>query len=74
MESCRHPTLVLARVEVKRRCRRCHLSLSTAELADSFCPECFEENGERNYDFEEVENESEGKPQYFCEDCGAEVG
>ena len=74
MESCRHTTLVLAKVEVKRRCCKCHLSLSTEELGDSFCPECFESSGRRNYDFEDIEDASVGEPRYFCEDCGAAVG
>ena len=74
MEFCRHTTLVLAPVQPKLRCRTCHLSLSTEELGDSFCPECFEANGQRNYDFEDVEDESSGRPTYFCEDCGSQVG
>ena len=74
MESCRHATLVLVRAEVKRRCRHCQLVLSTEELGDSFCPECFEEQGQRNYDFENVKDAAKGKTLYFCEDCGAGVG
>lgn len=71
--SCRHTTFVLARPEVKRRCRACHLVLSAEELGDSYCPECYEARGERSYDFEDVPDESGGKARYFCESCGASV-
>lgn len=74
MALCRHNTLVLSAIEVKRRCRECHLVLSAEELADSFCPECFEDSGRRNYDFEDVEDGSGRKAGYVCEDCGAAVG
>ena len=71
---CRHLTLVLVQSERKRRCQQCQLVLSAAELGDSFCPECFEERGLRNYDFEEVAEDPKGKPRYFCEDCGVGIG
>ena len=73
MESCRHLRLVLVRAEVKRRCRQCQLVLSIEELGDSFCPECYEEKGQRNYDFENVKDATEGKALYLCEDCGAGI-
>lgn len=73
MGGCRHGTLVLAPVEVKRRCRECHLVLSAEELGESYCPECFEASGRRNYDFEEVVDGSKREAGYFCEDCGAAV-
>lgn len=74
MERCRHTTFVLARVETKKRCRTCHLVLSTDELGDSYCPECFEARGERCYDFEDVVDGAKEEARYFCESCGASVG
>ncbi len=74
MEPCKHTTLTLVQADTKQRCRECHLVLSKEELGDSYCPECFEASDRRNYDFEEVDDGSEGKARYFCEDCGAEVG
>ena len=73
MESCRHLSLVLVRAEVKRRCQRCQLVLSAEELGDSFCPECYEEKGQRNYAFENVKDTREGKALYLCEDCGVGI-
>ena len=74
VESCSHLTLVLVQPESKCRCRHCQLVLSAEELGESFCPECFEERGLRNYDFEKVAAQAEGRPLYVCEDCGVGIG
>ena len=74
MDSCRHATLVLVPVEMKRRCCRCHLTVSHEELAGSYCPECFEESGRRYYDFDDVEAGGDSTSPYVCEDCGVGVG
>lgn len=74
MSACTHRTLVLLESTAKKRCRHCHLTLSTDELGDGCCPECLETQGERRYDFEDVhEPEGEG-PRYVCEECGSTIG
>ena len=55
--------------ENRLRCRRCHLTIKADELDGGFCPECFEGDGRKNYDFEEIETEK--TVRYRCEDCGA---
>ena len=72
MSSCPHNNLLLLpQAPRKRRCRHCHLTIRADELGDSFCPECFEKDGERRYDFEEIAKPETHKAQYRCEDCGA---
>jgi hypothetical protein len=67
---CRHQHLVLIPPEKGRlRCRHCHLTITADELAGSYCPECFEAEGEKHYDFEEVPAGQE-KTRYQCEQCG----
>jgi hypothetical protein len=71
MTSCTHNTLVLL-PEMKSRlqCRRCHLTITSAELGDSFCPECYEMHSEKRYDFDEMVAEEPGRARYRCEECG----
>ncbi|MDD5723531.1 MAG: hypothetical protein PHY29_07295 [Syntrophales bacterium] len=71
MTSCRHPNLVLL-PEKKNvlRCRHCHLAIDADELSRGCCPECFEENGRRHYDFDAIEAADKGKIRYRCEQCG----
>ncbi len=72
MNSCRHLNLVLlAERKNVLRCRHCHLTINADELSERYCPECFQVKGRRNYDFDEVKREDEGKIRYRCEDCGA---
>jgi hypothetical protein len=33
---------LLAPQDQKRHCRHCHLTINMEELADGFCPECYE--------------------------------
>jgi protein-arginine kinase activator protein McsA len=71
MTSCTHKNLVLMPVSKKRvRCKRCHLTIGSDELGESFCPECFDARGEKLYDFEEVVEAKTGPTRYRCEDCG----
>ena len=53
------------------RCRHCHLTIKAEELANGFCPECFEAEGKKRDDFEEVPMSDKGRVRYRCEDCMA---
>lgn len=71
MNSCSHAHLVqLPEPEKRLRCRHCHLTLTSGELKQGFCPECFEMSGDKRYDFETVAAEKPVITQYKCEDCG----
>ena len=70
MTSCHHSTLELLPKQKNRlRCRHCHLTINAAELGDSYCPECFEENGEKRYEFEEIETGNRKTARYRCLEC-----
>lgn len=72
MAICTHQKLVLlAPQEKKVRCRNCHLTINEEELADGFCPECYEVHGVRRSDFEPVETNDDEDVRYSCETCGA---
>jgi len=71
MTSCKHLTLVLLPGKKNMlRCRHCHLTISADELRGGYCPECFETQGRKRYDFDEIEVEDQGKARYRCEQCG----
>ena len=71
MTSCRHLTLVqLPEKKNMLRCRHCHLTINADELRGGYCPECFEIDGRKRYDFDEIEAEDKGKVRYRCEQCG----
>jgi Zn finger protein HypA/HybF involved in hydrogenase expression len=71
MTSCTHNTLVLLPEKKSRlQCRHCHLTITSAELGDSFCPECYEIHDEKRYDFDEMGAEESGPVRYRCEECG----
>jgi len=46
------------------------LTLKTDELEDGYCPECFEAQGKKHYDFEEVKSPENAKTIYRCDGCG----
>ena len=74
MPRCRHHNLVLiAPNNNKMRCRGCHLTIDEEELADGYCPECYEGYGVKRRDFETLEPEYDGKTRYSCEECGGLV-
>jgi predicted RNA-binding Zn-ribbon protein involved in translation (DUF1610 family) len=74
MTTCNHTALELLPVRKRTmRCRHCHLTIDGEELANSYCPECFERSGERRYEFEELEAMNDGVATYRCEQCGAIV-
>ncbi len=52
------------------RCRHCHLTIKADELGGGYCPECYEINGKKQSDFEEVAAEETTRVRYRCEDCG----
>lgn len=70
MADCKHEALVLLNKDNKLRCRHCHLTISEDELETDYCPECFEENGIRRYDFEPYEAGDATNIHYACEKCG----
>jgi predicted RNA-binding Zn-ribbon protein involved in translation (DUF1610 family) len=71
MNSCNHRHLELLPQPGKRlRCRHCHLTITPEELTDGYCPECFETQGIKRYDFEEVVSPEKKKVRYRCESCG----
>lgn len=71
MNECTHRNLLLLTPPKDRiRCRHCHLTIKRDELERRWCPECYEADGIKRTDFEEVsEAESKGVA-YRCEDCG----
>lgn len=71
MTSCLHTMLeLLPAAKSRLRCRRCHLTLDRDELTDRYCPECFDHDGARCYEFEELPEPENGAARYRCEDCG----
>ena len=74
MTECLHKQLTLLKKEKSRlRCRHCHLNMSEQELGEGHCPECYEVDGIRRYEFVTVENADAGKVTYRCEDCGISI-
>jgi len=72
MSSCTHKTLVLLReVGGKLRCRRCHLVISPQELNGGFCPECYEADRRKCFEFDAVPPPEGDVARYRCESCGA---
>jgi predicted RNA-binding Zn-ribbon protein involved in translation (DUF1610 family) len=71
MSLCKHKTLVLLSGENnKLRCRSCHLTISIDELGGGYCPECYEVNRVKCYDFEELISKDDEGASYRCEECG----
>ena len=71
-EDCNHTEIVLIETNENRlRCKRCHLTIKTEELEDRHCPECYERDGSRRDDFEEVQSEQSSKARYCCAQCRA---
>ena len=71
MPRCNHQSLVLLIPQDKKlRCRHCDLTIDEQELADGYCPECYEVYGVKRRDFEQLEPQDNGKARYKCEECG----
>ncbi len=70
MSSCKHTNLMLLTENKDRlRCVHCHLTIKAEEIGGSFCPECYESQGKKRYEFEEVKGDE--SVRYRCEECGA---
>ena len=71
MSYCKHQNLVLIVPQDKKlRCRCCHLTIDEKEVADKYCPECYETHGLKRFDFDRLEIEDDGRASYKCEKCG----
>ncbi len=71
MSSCKHTILeLLTDKKNVLRCRHCHLTIKADELGGGYCPECYEINGSKRFDFEEVTAKETKRVRYRCEDCG----
>ncbi len=71
MTSCNHTTLeLLPQTKNKLRCRHCHLTLNVDELGDGYCPECFDVDGRKRYEFEEMAPAEREVARYRCSECG----
>ena len=74
MSDCPHKNLVLIKERSdKVRCKTCHLTITSEELGENYCPECYEATGKRRYDFEKVALNPSAVSQYRCEDCGITI-
>ncbi len=72
MDACSHSNIVVVMEGLQRlRCRHCHLTLKPDELVHGYCPECYETDGRKRDDFEEIPDTGGNTPSYRCEDCGA---
>jgi hypothetical protein len=74
MEPCNHSTLVLL-IEKKNRlrCKRCHLTIKDDDLENRYCPECYEDHGIKQYDFEKIDADSPQTIYYRCEKCNITI-
>ncbi len=71
MPSCTHLNLVMLPPPKDRlRCQHCHLSIQADELTSRYCPECYDRDQKKRYDFEEVASVESDVVQYRCEECG----
>jgi hypothetical protein len=74
MDSCTHKNLVLLpEKKEKLRCNHCHLTIDAGEVGSGYCPECFEAEGQKRYDFQPVISESVSFVRYRCEECGIQI-
>lgn len=72
MSQCNHEQIVVITESAKRlRCRHCHLTIKEEDLTDGTCPECYETEGRRHTDFEEVFTNDAAEIRYRCEICNA---
>ncbi len=71
MTDCKHDVLVLLPQKSGRlRCLHCHLTIKADELGDGYCPECFDTQGKRHFDFEEIKSSGKETTVYRCDECG----
>lgn len=75
MNPCTHTNLVqLPKSKKKLKCRHCQLIINDDELNNGCCPECYENTGDKWYDFDEIPDDASSHTQYRCEDCGIIIG
>ena len=75
MPPCKHQKMVLLSPQNKKlRCRHCHLTIDEEELKNDYCPECYDVDGMKRCDFDNLRPADEGKTRYSCEECGAIAG
>lgn len=71
MNECRHQNVtVIVEDENRLRCRHCHLTIKASEMTTGYCPECFETDGKKRDDFDEMVSIGRTSTHYRCEDCG----
>jgi len=71
MNDCKHNNLLLLSESKHRlQCRNCHLTITEDELGGSFCPECYDRDGSKQYDFDDKAEPNTDTIRYRCEDCG----
>ena len=71
MTTCSHSQLVLLPDVKKRlRCRHCDLTIDADDLTQKYCPECYERDHRRRYDFDDVAPAHADAVRYRCEQCG----
>ena len=74
MSRCPHRNILVIIESAQRiRCRHCHLTIKAEELADGYCPECYDNEGLKRYAFEIVGSHDDDRVHYRCEDCGAQL-
>jgi len=74
MAECSHQNLVLLPgAKRKVQCRHCHLTILVDDLVDDYCPECYEADGWKRYDFETVASQGSDAIRYRCEQCNAVI-
>ena len=72
MKSCTHKNLALLPRQTKKvRCRICHLVIAEDDLAGGYCPECYDVDGVKRTEFEQVLPDETEPVRYRCERCGA---
>ena len=72
MDPCAHKVLALLAPQSKKvRCRTCHLVIAEEELGGGYCPECYDVEGIKRTEFEQVLPDENEPVRYRCEDCGA---
>lgn len=61
---------LLPQTKNKLRCQHCHLTINVDELGEGYCPECFEIDGRKQYEFEEIAPVDREVSRYRCSECG----
>ena len=74
MSQCPHKKLILLPGAKHRlQCHHCHLTILEDELTEGYCPECYETEGWKRYDFKPVASSEPEEARYRCEECNTIV-